>query len=165
MDLYIWARRAKLNGIDFEQREAWQRWAFEDLTQVRDAMIADGLAGVGVASPGRIDKFLASVEAGVPKDVDPELPDSRLFSPVRVLEQTSTSATLQFVAGHSVLVNVDYGLEIPDFGQTAVAEAEAGEKTSVELQGLESSNRYVVRLRANWDGLEHRSGDWWVFVE
>ena len=165
VELYIWASRAKTKGNDFPDSAAWRRWAYDELGEVAAAMEADDLAGVSVASPERINQFRNAVSGGVPQDVEPLTPDELLFSPVRTTQISSTAATISFSANREAKVTVDYGLEIPDYGHTVDAGfVQAEKQTEVQLKNLEPGRRYVVRLRAKWEGAEYLGGDFWLFT-
>ena len=105
------------------------------------------------------------MSGGVPQDVEPLTPDELLFSPVRTTQISSTAATISFSANREAKVTVDYGLEIPDYGHTVDAGfVQAEKQTEVQLKNLEPGRRYVVRLRAKWEGAEYLGGDFWLFT-
>lgn len=165
IELYIWSARANAKGDDFSESPAWRRWAYEELGEIASTMEADGLADVSLASPARINQFRNAVAGGVPQNVEAAAPDELLFSPARATQTTSTSATISFTANRDTTVTVDYGVEIPDYGQSLnVGPVQAGEEVEVELPNLEPGNRYVFRLRAQWAGADYLGGDFWLFT-
>lgn len=165
VDLFIWCRRAGMGGTDFPERKGWQRWAFEELEATKAEMESLALEAVTVASPGRMEQFAEAVAGTVPQDVEAVQPAGLFFSPLTSRRTGPGAFELTFIASHGVAVDVDYGLEMPDYGSVLSAgEVEAGAETTVELGGLEPDRRYVVRLRAKWEGTEQVGGDFWLFT-
>ena len=165
VELYIWSARAKSKGNDFPDSPGWRRWAYEELGEIASGMEADGLSNVSLASPGRINQFRSAVAGGVPPDIAPAFPDELLFSPIRTTKVTSTSATVTFSINRDASVTLDYGLEIPDYGQTIeVGPVQAKQEAEVHLENLEPGQRHVVRVRAKWSASEHSGGDFWLFT-
>ena len=164
VELFIWCKRAVAAGNDFDLRASWQAWAFKELESVKQGMEAEGMTGVSTASPARIGQFLAAVGSSVPQVVA-TMPAGLGFPPLRFDQTGPTDVTVHFSASKATDVVVDWGLEIPDYGNSkTVAVSAAGEPVSLELPGLEPDRRYVVRLRANYDGMEYRGGDFWLFT-
>jgi len=160
--MFIWSRRAY--DLDCEDCVYWIKWTQNELGRIRQAMIDDGLESVALASPARVAEFLANTASQVP-DVEPLEPPAALFGPVKVLETTANSVRLSFTVSATAQVSVDYGLEIPDYGQSFDAgSVEAGQTKEVLIEGLDAMKRYVVRLRAESDGIEHHGGDYWVYT-
>ena len=165
VDLVIFTVRAKQKGNGKPEFDSWLAWSKHELETVKAEMEAVGLGGVSVASPQRIGQFLASVSAVFPSDSTAAPPGAPLYSPLKVLETTSTTATLEFSADASLEVILDYGLEIPDYGMAAPPVVLApGEPVQIKLTGLEPGRRYVVRARAQAAGMELRGGDFWLFT-
>lgn len=166
MDLFIWSLIARNQGLEDPDLEGWIYWAAGELGEIRDAMLANGLDDVGVAGPGRIGQFLANTEALVVESADPpEPPPPALFSPIRVLGTGPDTAQLSFQATREVKTIVDLGTEIPDYGRELDAgDLAPGTSKTLTVEGLEPGRRYVVRLRGDEDGMEHRGGDFWIFT-
>ncbi|MFH1530471.1 MAG: fibronectin type III domain-containing protein [Pseudomonadota bacterium] len=164
VDLFIWGTKAQAHPDGpFPQIDAWKAWAWSELVAVQAEMMDAGLAGVSPAGPASVQKLVNAFAAGV-LDVAAATPDGLLFSPIRVEAVTPTSATLRLRATGDTLVTVDYGLEIPDYGETLDVALVAGEEQVVALQGLTPNARWVVRLRAVEDGRVVLGGDFWIFT-
>ncbi len=72
---------------------------------------------------------------------------------------------MSFSVSSAVSVSVDYGLEIPDYGQTYEAgSVDAGQTKEITIEGLEAMKRYVIRLRAGHDGVRKLGGDYWIYT-
>jgi hypothetical protein len=165
MDLSIFSLRAKAAGNDFPERSAWLLWARAELETVRSEMEQGGLGSVAVASPDEITQFLSNCPKDASDGVEPAAPDELLFSPLVIEQPVPVEAVVTFTVNREVAVFLDYGLEIPDFGQTMeIPSAPAGELRTVTLKGLEPDRRYVLRLRAEEAGAEYLGGDFWVFT-
>ncbi len=159
---FIWSLRAYKQGC--EDCGYWARWCHDELGRIRQAMIDDGLENVGLASPARVAEFISNTASQVP-DVEPSEPPTALFGPVKILETTADSVRLSFSVSSAVSVSVDYGLEIPDYGQTYEAgSVDAGQTKEITIEGLEAMKRYVIRLRAGHDGVRKLGGDYWIYT-
>ena len=165
IDIILFARRAKAPGVSTELFDAWILWGRQELTEVITEMNAAGLSGVSVASPERLTTFLNSV-GGPLQGVDPVgAPAQPLFSPVIVVAGTDTSTTVEFSTDFTTPITLEYGVEIPDYGQIVELGVLApGSTKSVELTGLIPDTRYVVRLKTQWEGMTLTSGDFWVYT-
>ncbi len=165
VDLFIWSSLARNQGLADADLPSFLAWAALELASVRDEMIASGLGAVPVAGPARIEAFLSRATPLVPQGASPSPPPPALFSPVEVTSLGWDRATLRFFVRRPAHVFVDWGVEIPDYGEVVDAgDLEPGHEQSVTLTGLPPGGRVVVRLRAKADGLEHRGGDFWLFV-
>ena len=163
MDLFIWSQKVKTSeAVVFDERDAWKAWARDELVQVKGEMEEAGLAGIDVASPGRIQEFLD----GVPNvEAEPLEPSGLSFSPIRFAPAEEGGWTVAFSTNEPAQVAVDYGLELPDYGFSTTVFSPGNEApVMVSLPDLEPDRRYVVRLRAAWDGSEFLGGDWWLFT-
>jgi hypothetical protein len=140
------------------------RWAHDELGAVAAEMQEDGLGGVSVASPGRIETFRVNSAGLLDPGADPVEPELDLFSPITVDDVGATSATLRFTVTADATVFVDYGLEIPDYGHTLEVAAAAGEEVTVALPDLTPGERWVARLRTGEGADEHLGGDFWIFT-
>ena len=164
VDLYIWSTKAQAHPEGpFDALEAWKVWAWEELVAVQGAMMDAGLGGVAPAGPGAVQVLVDALAAGVP-DVPPAAPDGLLFAPLRVDAVTPTTATLRVRADRDATVRLDYGLEIPDYGQTLDVDLVGGEGQLVTLEGLTPNARWVARLRAMEEGRVVLGGDFWIFT-
>lgn len=165
VDLFLWSSLARNQGLNDPDLPSFLAWAVQELTSVRDEMIESGLESVPVAGPARIQAFLDRAWPLVPQGATPAPPPPALFSPIFVVSLSSSQATLAFSTRRDARVFVDYGTEIPDYGQSVDAGlVTAGSDAVVTLSGLAPGTRAVVRLRAEVDGLEHRGGDFWLFM-
>ncbi len=164
VDLYIWSFRAQ-SHIDgpFDELEAWKAWAWEELVAVHVDMTDAGLEGVTPAGPAAVQTLVDALAGGVP-DVAPAAPVGLLFDPIRVAAVTATTATLRLRADRDALVHLDYGIEIPDYGQSVEVELIGGEETVVVLTELIPNARWVVRLQGMEEGRVVLGGDFWVFT-
>lgn len=163
MDLFIWSHRVKTSEtVIFDERDAWRAWARNELAQVKVKMEEAGLAGIGVASPARIQQFLDGTP-GV--EAEPLEPAGLRFSVLRLARGEGNTWVASFSTNEPAQVAVDYGLEIPDYGfSTTIFSPGKGAEVTVTLPDLQPDHRYVVRLRAAWDGTEYLGGDWWLFT-
>lgn len=165
VDLFLWSSLARNQGLADADLPSFLAWAAQELASVRDEMTQAGLDAVPVAGPTRIQAFLAKAAPLVPPGATPEPPPTALFSPIEVVSLQPDRATLRFSVRRSTHVFVDWGSEIPDYGSVVDAGVvEPGEDAIVTLAGLRPGSRVVARLRADSGGLEHRGGDFWVFV-
>ncbi len=163
--LFIWAARARNQGADDPDLAAWMQWAREDLERIRGAMTADDLADVPIAGPGRIQQFLDNTAGLVPAGTTALEPDPALFSALKIEKLLPTSAQVSFSVRRQAQVALDFGLEIPDFGQTIeVGLIEAGETRLVTLDNIIPGRRYVARLRSGAGDDEYQSGYLWIFT-
>ena len=164
--LFIWADLALRKGDGNPALAGWLRWAHEDLSAIADTMEQEGLSDVNLASPARIRTFVDNTVSRVDGAVPASPPPQALFAPVRTLAVTSSSATLEVATTSEAEVELDYGLEVPDFGEIVdLGTLAPGAARVVTLEGLEPGRRYVVRLRASVGGTVHRGGYHWVFTE
>jgi len=167
IDLVLWARKASILDPGNLQLESWKNWGIRELERIRIAMLDAGLAGIGVASPERLGKFVNSVSSD-PSSLPPgNPPPDALFRPVRVVTTTPRSVTLEVSVRRSTTVFLDYGLTLPNYSESLeLGEVEADSTLPVTLDGLTPGERYVVRLRGDdVDGVEIHGGEWWVFLE
>jgi len=147
VDLFIWGTKAQAHPDGpFPEVDAWRVWAWEELVAVQSEMIDAGLEGISPAGPASVQALVDAFAAGVPA-VEAAAPGGLLFEPVRVDAVTATSATLRIRANRDATVSLDYGLEIPDYGETIDVELGGGEETTLDLEGLSPNSRWVVRLR------------------
>ncbi len=164
VDLYIWSTRAQSHADGpFDGLEGWKVWAWEELVAVHDAMNDAGLAGLSPAGPAAVQALVEALAAGVP-GVPPAPPEGLLFDPIRTDAVTATTATLRLRANRDATVQVDYGLEIPDYGTTVEVDLVAGVEAVVVLEGLTPNARWVVRLRGAEEGRLVLGGDFWIFT-
>ncbi len=165
VDLFLWASLARNQGLADPDLPSFLAWAVQELASVRDEMGVAGLDSVPVAGPARIQAFLAKAAPLVPPGATPSAPPPALFLPIVVTSLQPDRATLRFSVRRPARVFVDWGTEIPDYGSVVDAgDLEPGQDATVTLAGLAPGSRVVARLRAESDGLEHRGGDFWVFV-
>lgn len=165
VDLFLWSSLARNQGLADPDLPSFLAWAVQELASVRDEMAAAGLDSVPVAGPARIQAFLAKAAPLVPPGATPSAPPPALFSPIVVASVQPDHATLRFSVRRPARVFVDWGHEVPDYGAVVDAgDLEPGQDAAVPLTGLTPGSRVVVRLRAESDGLEHRGGDFWLFV-
>lgn len=165
MKLVIWSKRAM--GLHPEDTDLapWIAWGRDQLPSIREAMIADGLGSIGIASPGEIDAFLGNTTDIIPNETVPAEPPEALFSPIRISNLSSSTAQLAFTPRRTAKVILDWGLEIPDYGQEVdLGELEAGKKLRIQGNGLPAGRRVAARLRATVDGKEYLGGDFWIFM-
>ncbi|NOZ02528.1 MAG: hypothetical protein GXP54_11640 [Deltaproteobacteria bacterium] len=166
VDLFIWSAIARGQGLDEPDLDSWIGWAANELKPIQTGMTDDGLADVAVASPGRIGQFLANTQGYLVDYSDPPPPPpTPLFSPLEVVAERPDGADLGFSVTSTVHVYLDWGLEIPDYGQVLDAGVVGpGTQKKVTIDGLEPGRRYVARLRADTGGMEMRGGDFWIFT-
>ncbi len=165
MDLFIWSHRVKVLPPEllFDEKESWKAWARDELSAVKGEMEEAGLAGVAVASPGRIQQFLDSIPAVT---AEPAEPGGLRFSPMRFHWQEGVGWRATFATSEETQVVVDYGLELPNYGySTTVFSPGAGVPVTMSLGDLEPNQRYVIRLRAAWGGTEYLGGDFWLVTQ
>jgi len=163
--LFIWAARARSQGVSDPDLAAWMQWAREDLERIREAMPTDDLGDVPIAGPGRIQQFLDNTAGLVPAGTTAREPAAALFSALKIDKLSPTSAQLSFTARRQADVALDFGLEIPDFGRTIeIGQVAAGEMRRVTLDNLVPRRRYVARLRAGAGDDEYKSGYLWIFT-
>jgi len=161
--LFIWATRAAPLHADDPLPPAWAAWAHRELGAIRQAMIDDGLADASPAGPSRIAQFLSSTTP--PAGATAAMPDPLKISPLALEQPASDRVVVRFRIDREARVTIDYGLEIPDYGQTVEAGVvPAGVEQTVELADLEPGKRYVCRARVELDGLTYLGGDYWIFT-
>jgi len=165
VDLFIWTLIAKNQGAVDSDFDGWIAWAASRLQQVMEDMVQAGLSNVSPAGPARIQQFLANTAGDVPVGVEPVRPPQALFSPLYVTDVSASGAEMRFLLHGEAHIYVDYGLDIPDYGSVVDLGALGGDDLhEFSLEALEPGRRYVVRLRADVDGMEHRGGDFWIFT-
>ena len=127
-------------------------------------MTADGITTFP-ASPSQIEAFRQNAKSYLPQNIAGRLPDTQLFSPLSVSDVQATSAKVSFKLTGDASVILDYGVEIPDYGQTIeVGQVAANTEQTVTLTNLQPSTRYVVRLRSTLADYEAQGGDYWIFT-
>jgi hypothetical protein len=164
--LFIFTQRGlKADTLGAEQAP-WLVWAHLELAAVRDAMQAFGLSNVRVASPGRIDEFLNNTKALLPADLPGQRPPAAPFLPLRWEEHLQPdAATLVLGATRALDARLEWGTDIPDYGQVEPAAGLGpGAPSYLPLLGLSPATRHVLRLTATLDGLEVHGGDTWLFT-
>lgn len=162
--LFMWSKKAKSSDTVLNNLDGYMFWAYNELGNIISDMETDELESVSIASPARIQTFRNSVADDI-KAKDPLEPEKALFSALTISGVTDTSAELSFTPFKNAHVYLDYGTEIPDYGQTMdLGELNADEKKSFSLTGLPSGERIVVRLRAEVDSATYYGGDFWIFT-
>jgi hypothetical protein len=165
MDLFIWSHRVKIDEpmVIFDEKAGWMAWARDELVTVKAAMEEAGLAGVGVASPERIGQFLGSVPAG---DKPALAPEGLRFSPVRFTYQDGVGYRATFATNYETQVVVNVGTDLPDYAYAQnVLSPGNGNSVTITLENIVPGQRNVVRLRAAFDGIDYRGGDFWLFAQ
>jgi hypothetical protein len=166
VDLFLWASRARGQGVVDPDLAAFMAHAVQELRDTADAMDAEGLSDVDFAGPGRLRGFADAAVKGVPEGTVGLAPPEPLFSPLRVVSVGPDRVTLRFRTSRAAQVTLDLGLEMPGYGRTvAVGAVAAGEDRDVAVDGLEAGQRYVARLRApTGEGPEATGGETWIFT-
>ena len=163
VDLVLWGAKAMAASPEDTELPAWVNFAVEDLALVHQAMIDDGLSDVSLVSPSRIEAFRQAALSKVTSGVAAQEPLGVRFAPLDIRLVSDTEAEVTIHANVAVSVNLDSGTEMPDYGTTQeVALSGEAPQAVVTLQNLEAKTRYVVRVRAQKDGVEYRGGDFWI---
>ncbi len=164
--LYLWARRA--GGFDSADGDlaAWMKGAREDLENIRTDMETNGWAGATVATSGQIAAFLSNTDDSRFDAVVVALPSGPSLSPLAFREQGENWVEFSVSCDRDAVLHIDYGTEIPDYGQTLdVGSVSADTPAVFRLENLERGNRYVLRARAEAGGVEILGGDYWAFIQ
>ncbi|MBN1349284.1 hypothetical protein JXJ21_07735 [candidate division KSB1 bacterium] len=165
IDLFIWASRAGARNPDDIDLRSWQCWAFDELRRLQNDMRKHGFSEAALASAEDIQPFLDSVREKIPQKIVPHKPKTFLFSPIQIAEVDTGSAALRFRLNQRAGVILDYGLEIPDYGETLnLGVCAANEIVSVHLMNLKPNRRYFIRLRTILEGKTYFGGDFWIFT-
>ena len=165
IELFIWANMAKSLYPADSDLPAWQKWAYEELGRIKEAMTADGLGGVQIASPGLIQAFLNNTADKVPTDAAASIPDVPVFSPIETISTGADQCELSFTVSRGANVTVEYGLDIPDYGRSIeLGQVEADKPKTFTLSGLAPGKRHVVRLKSTIEGKLYLGGDFWIFL-
>jgi hypothetical protein len=165
VDLYLWASRARGQGVADPDLPGFLAYAVDELRRTADAMDAEGLSDVGLAGPARLRGFADAAAKGVPVGAVALAPPEPLFSPLRVVSVGPDRATLNFRASRTADVTLDLGLEMPDYGRTVtLGSVAAGEERDVEVEGLQPGRRHVARLRASSAEGDAVGGETWIFT-
>ncbi|MBI5527168.1 MAG: hypothetical protein HY897_12605 [Deltaproteobacteria bacterium] len=163
--LFIWAARARGWHPDDPDLPGLIKWAHDDLVAAADAIDADGMSDVELASPARVRTFVANTARLVPEGAVATAPNLPIISPVATVSTTTTGAELRFSVDTAAHVWADYGLEMPDFGKTVdIGDVAPGAETAFSISDLTPGKRYVIRIRAEVEGTQYAGGDWWVFT-
>ncbi len=165
IDLVIWGHRMASDLRDDTIR-GWINYAIEDLAQVQQAMSDAGLSDVQYANPSRVGSFHQNVLGDYSEGITAQEPQGLRFKPLRIEMTSASEAQVTIRANQAVTVMLDSGTEMPDYGTETEATLSGDEPQAVvTLKNLEPKTRYVVRVRAEQDGLEYRGGDFWFYVQ
>jgi len=163
--LFLWAKRAGGNQTENNILNSYMFWASSELRNVASDMEDYELESVALASPARINTFRDNVQQYITAK-DPLKPEDAVFSALAISSVTDSSAELSFTVSQPAHVYLDYGSEIPDYGQLVdLGQMNAGESKSFTLDNLPEGARAVVRLRTEIEGKTYLGGDFWIFTD
>jgi len=162
--MLMWSHRYYAKNQGSTEAPAWIKGAHDELKAVKVEMEAAGLADVSICSPSRIQSFIDNSIRALVEGIDGQLPEVG-FSPIAIERVNQTEVRLSFSVYRDLRVSLDYGLEIPDYGQTVdVGLLMTGDKKTLTLSGLSPDERYVFRLRTEENGMTIEGGDFWFFT-
>ncbi len=162
--LFIWANRAKGDGSDTDL-PGWMAWARAELETLITEMAAADLGTITLATPGRIQQFLDNTANLIPDGTAVVVPEGLMLSPVTTTALRSDGADFSVSVNQAATLTVEWGTEIPDYGQTVeLGAVPADTPTSFSLSDLPSRSRAVLRVRATAGDETTTGGDYWVFT-
>jgi len=163
IDLFTWSWRAwqRDPNPDFAR---WLAWARQDLIRLQTELAQTGLADADYAGAPAVARFLENTKNQTIGS-SPEKPGVFLFEPIRIRNEAANQAEIEISMNQSAEITLDYGLELPDFGQSMeIGRVPAGTARKIRLMNLKPNERYVVQLRTQIAGTTYFSGDFWIFT-
>jgi hypothetical protein len=163
MKTWIVAKRAYGRHPEDSNLPGWMQTMLTDLASIQSDMSTAGLDNVGLARPSDIGVFLGNATPLTPNaEALPIGP--AMISHIQIDTLSATGASCRFtphIAGH---VYLDYGTEIPDYGETLdLGERPAETEISANIDTLPPADRIVVRVRIVTQDTTWLSGDKWLF--
>jgi hypothetical protein len=166
VDLLLFGREALQTGSADADVPAWTAWARAEVARVRDELNAAGFAGAVSGSPGALAALYDATATVVPRETPAAAPPGPVFGPLRVLAAGAGTARLEVTTSVEADVTLDWGRELPDYGQTLeLGVVGPGAPREIELTGLGRRERHVARVRTTVAGVAWRSGEAWIFTE
>lgn len=139
-----------------ENEAGFLKWNIDKLLDLAGFMEKTYGLDIYPCSPSAIRDFADSVKDRAASSGVPFEP--MLLSDIHAEEVTATGAVIFWRSSLPSTGGVEYGVEIPDFGNSAAAQS-AGTEHSTVLTGLLPGTRYMYRVRSVSNGTVSLSGD------
>ena len=156
----IW--RYKLYKASRDAGDAAQlEWAAQQLAALADEVEATLGPNTWPGRPAAIRAFLADLRDVFPAYDETQPIEQTVLSAIAAEDVTADSATITWTSSAAATGQVEYGTNLPMFGQSSPLVEEITTEHSVTLTGLLPRTHYYFRVRSTGaDGVEIVSGDY-----
>ena len=148
----LWARH-------LPDHDGWIRYAIDRLNETADEAEAE-LGNAYPAQPSDIRRFADAAEKLVDDGTQAVERTQLLITDIEI-EQNGETATITWKCNEAATFRVEWGEDIPDYGQDAAVDASASTQGSYVMQGQEDSRTYF-RIHAEAGSRSIVSGDFMI---
>jgi len=135
-----------------EQEGKYLEWNLDRLVELAGIMEAEYGAGISPGNPRRIRAFVQDLREVFPESGDGEAFKQTALRDIRAQEVSAETARIAWTSGAPADSQVEYGLEIPDYGEVTPLDASMVTEHAIDLSGLAQGTTYVFRVKSRDQG-------------